>query len=100
LIGPRGPERPKFPVFSQLTSQGRNTEVRLTHRWREPDSNHRSRLVRRTKPAARFERTPAEIRGPAPRIGEHSVIILADLGLEAAEIERLAAEKIVRLVKT
>jgi crotonobetainyl-CoA:carnitine CoA-transferase CaiB-like acyl-CoA transferase len=57
-------------------------------------------LVRQPKPAARFDRTPAEIRGPAPRIGEHSAIILAELGLEATEIERLAAEKIVRLVKT
>ena len=56
--------------------------------------------VRQPKPAARFDRTPAEIRGPAPRIGEHSAIILAELGLEAAEIERLAAEKVVRLVKT
>jgi crotonobetainyl-CoA:carnitine CoA-transferase CaiB-like acyl-CoA transferase len=55
--------------------------------------------VRQPKPAARFDRTPAAIRGPAPRIGEHSAIILADLGLETAEIERLAAEKIVRLVK-
>ncbi len=57
-------------------------------------------LVRQPKPAARFDRTPAEIRGPAPRIGEHGAVILAELGLEAAEIERLAAEKIVRLVKT
>jgi crotonobetainyl-CoA:carnitine CoA-transferase CaiB-like acyl-CoA transferase len=57
-------------------------------------------LVRQPKPAARFDRTPAEIQGPAPRIGEHSAIILAELGLEAGEIERLAAEKIVRLVKT
>jgi crotonobetainyl-CoA:carnitine CoA-transferase CaiB-like acyl-CoA transferase len=56
--------------------------------------------VRQPTPAARFDRTPAEIRGPAPRIGEHSAIILAELGLEAAEIERLAAEKVVRLVKT
>ena len=56
--------------------------------------------VRQPKPAARFDRTPAEIRGPAPRIGEHSAIILAELGLEAAEIERLAAENVVRLVKT
>ena len=55
--------------------------------------------VRQPKPAARFDRTPAVIRGPAPRIGEHSAIILAELGLETAEIERLAAEKIVRLVK-
>jgi crotonobetainyl-CoA:carnitine CoA-transferase CaiB-like acyl-CoA transferase len=55
--------------------------------------------VRQPKPAARFDCTPAEIRGPAPRIGEHSAILLAELGLEAAEIERLAAEKIVHLVK-
>jgi crotonobetainyl-CoA:carnitine CoA-transferase CaiB-like acyl-CoA transferase len=55
--------------------------------------------VRQPKPAARFDRTPAAIQGPAPRIGEHSAVILAELGLEAAEIERLAAEKIVRLVK-
>ena len=56
--------------------------------------------IRQPKPAARFDRTPAEIRGPAPRIGEHSAVILAELGLEPAEIERLAIEKIVRLVKT
>jgi crotonobetainyl-CoA:carnitine CoA-transferase CaiB-like acyl-CoA transferase len=57
-------------------------------------------LVRQPVPAARFERTPARIQGPAPRIGEHSAAILSELGLEAAEIERLATEKIVRLVKT
>jgi crotonobetainyl-CoA:carnitine CoA-transferase CaiB-like acyl-CoA transferase len=43
---------------------------------------------------------PARIQGPAPRIGEHSAAILAEIGLETVEIERLAAEKIVRLVKT
>lgn len=48
----------------------------------------------------RFDRMPARIQGPTPRIGEHSAAILAELGLEAAEIERLAAEQIVRLVKT
>jgi crotonobetainyl-CoA:carnitine CoA-transferase CaiB-like acyl-CoA transferase len=56
--------------------------------------------VRQPKPAARFDRTPAAIRGPAPRIGEHSAAILAELGIEAAQIERLAAAKIVRLAKT
>ena len=56
--------------------------------------------VRQPRPAARFDRTPATIQGPAPRIGEHSAVILAELGLEAPEIKRLAAEKIVRLVKT
>jgi crotonobetainyl-CoA:carnitine CoA-transferase CaiB-like acyl-CoA transferase len=57
-------------------------------------------LVRQPKPAARFDRTPAQIQGPAPHIGEHSAAILAELGLESAEIERLASEKVVRLVKT
>jgi crotonobetainyl-CoA:carnitine CoA-transferase CaiB-like acyl-CoA transferase len=55
--------------------------------------------VRQPVPAARFDRTPAQIRGPAPRIGEHSAAILAELGFGAGEIEQLAAEKIVRLVK-
>ena len=55
--------------------------------------------VRQPVPAARFDRTPARIQGPAPRIGEHSAAILAELGFEPAEIERLAAEKIVRLPK-
>jgi crotonobetainyl-CoA:carnitine CoA-transferase CaiB-like acyl-CoA transferase len=57
-------------------------------------------LIRQPVPAARFDRSPARIQGPAPRIGEHSAAILAELGLEAAEIERLATEKIVRLAKT
>jgi crotonobetainyl-CoA:carnitine CoA-transferase CaiB-like acyl-CoA transferase len=56
--------------------------------------------VRQPVPAARFERTPARIQGPAPRIGEHSAGILSELGLKAGEIEQLATEKIVRLVKT
>ena len=56
--------------------------------------------VRQPVPAARFDRTPAQIHGPAPRIGEHSVAILAELGFGTAEIEQLATEKIVRLVKT
>jgi crotonobetainyl-CoA:carnitine CoA-transferase CaiB-like acyl-CoA transferase len=54
--------------------------------------------IRQTKPAARFDRTPACIQGPAPRIGEHSAAILKELGFEAAEIKRLAHEKIVRLI--
>jgi len=56
--------------------------------------------VRQPVPAARFDHTPARIQGPAPRIGEHSAAMLVELGFEAAEIERLATEKVVRLVKT
>ena len=57
-------------------------------------------LVRQPKPAARFDRTPARIHGSAPRTGEQSAAILAEIGLEPAEIERLATEKVVRAVNS
>lgn len=45
--------------------------------------------VRQAKPAAQFSATPSEIRGPAPRLGEHSRAILAELGYCSDEIEKL-----------
>ncbi len=36
--------------------------------------------VRQPRPAARFDRTPARIGGPAPRIGQHTDAILAEAG--------------------
>ena len=45
--------------------------------------------VRQARPAARFDRTPARIGGPAPRIGEHTDAILAEAGYSLKEIERL-----------
>jgi crotonobetainyl-CoA:carnitine CoA-transferase CaiB-like acyl-CoA transferase len=53
--------------------------------------------VRQAKPAARFDRTPAQIHGPAPRIGEHTEAILAELGLDRTKIDHLIADKTVRL---
>jgi crotonobetainyl-CoA:carnitine CoA-transferase CaiB-like acyl-CoA transferase len=46
-------------------------------------------IVRQPRPAARFDRTPARISGPAPRIGEHTGEILAAAGYSAAEIEAM-----------
>jgi len=54
----------------------------------ETDHPHVGR-VRQTRPAARFERTPAEIRRPAPTLGEHSDEILREVGVPAEEIARL-----------
>jgi crotonobetainyl-CoA:carnitine CoA-transferase CaiB-like acyl-CoA transferase len=47
--------------------------------------------VRQPRPAARFERTPASIGGPAPRIGEHTDRILTELGFSENDIEALKA---------
>ena len=52
--------------------------------------------VRQVRPAAQFESTPAAISGPAPMIGEHTEVILAQLGYSAMEIEALKASDAVR----
>jgi crotonobetainyl-CoA:carnitine CoA-transferase CaiB-like acyl-CoA transferase len=47
--------------------------------------------VRQPRPAARFAETPAAIGGPAPRIGEDTRAVLAELGYAPGEIEKLVA---------
>ena len=56
--------------------------------------------VRQPVPAARFDQTPAAVQGPAPRIGEHTATILAELGFEQTEIEHLSMGKTVRIAPT
>jgi crotonobetainyl-CoA:carnitine CoA-transferase CaiB-like acyl-CoA transferase len=41
--------------------------------------------MRQPRPAARFEKTPAELRSPAPRLGEHTEAVLAELGITEEE---------------
>jgi crotonobetainyl-CoA:carnitine CoA-transferase CaiB-like acyl-CoA transferase len=51
--------------------------------------------VRQPRPAARFERTPAQIRRPAPLLGEHTDEILREIGLAPAEIAELRSSRVV-----
>jgi crotonobetainyl-CoA:carnitine CoA-transferase CaiB-like acyl-CoA transferase len=53
--------------------------------------------VRQPKPAARFELNEAVIAGPAPRIGEHSREVLVELGYDEGTINKMVADKAVRL---
>ncbi|MEO0437418.1 MAG: CoA transferase [Pseudomonadota bacterium] len=48
--------------------------------------------VRQARPAARFDRTPAEIRRPAPKLGEDSRQILMDLGYTSERVDSLIAD--------
>jgi len=47
--------------------------------------------IRHTRPAARFERTAAEIRGFAPTLGQHTDEVLLEIGLQRAELAELRA---------
>lgn len=49
--------------------------------------------VRQPRPAAQFDKTPAAIAGPGPRLGQHSREILAGLGYTAAEVDGLIADR-------
>src|SRR6202163_2191397 len=53
--------------------------------------------VRQPKPAARFEVNEAVIGGPAPRVGQHSKDVLRELGYSDADIERMIADRAVRV---
>ncbi|MCX7932218.1 MAG: CoA transferase [Rhodovarius sp.] len=47
--------------------------------------------IREIRPPVRFSATPAALRRPAPRLGEHGPEILAEAGFAPAEIAALAA---------
>jgi crotonobetainyl-CoA:carnitine CoA-transferase CaiB-like acyl-CoA transferase len=51
---------------------------------------------RYARPPTRFAATPASVRRPPPRLGEHSAEVLAELGYDAAEIAALEAKGVVR----
>jgi len=52
--------------------------------------------VRQPKPAAIFEVSKAVIGGPAPRVGEHSRVVLCELGYSDSAIDAMIADKAVR----
>jgi crotonobetainyl-CoA:carnitine CoA-transferase CaiB-like acyl-CoA transferase len=51
--------------------------------------------IRDTRPAARFDAAPHEPAPPAPRLGEHSAAILAELGFAEGEIAALRAAGVI-----
>ena len=53
--------------------------------------------VRQPKPAAQFAVNRTAIKGPAPRIGEHTRDVLRELGYSDTDVEKMIAKKSVRV---
>src|SRR6267142_2396829 len=77
---------PSAPVLSRFELL-HEAQVRENHILEEFESEKHGK-VRMPRPAARFDRTPAEIRTMAPFLGADNAAILGELGYGADEIAR------------
>ncbi len=50
--------------------------------------------VRYVRPTTKFARSPASVRSPAPRIGEHTRLLLREAGVKDTEIDAMIAQGI------
>ena len=55
----------------------------------------RGGALRQPRPAGRVEKTPASIRRPAPEVGEHTVEVLSELGLDIEAMRELARKGVI-----
>jgi len=72
---------------------------------RDPQINHRQMIVDTQHPthgrvrqvgvAIKLSETPGSVRSAAPLAGEHTDVVLRDIGMSAAEIAGLRAKKVV-----
>jgi crotonobetainyl-CoA:carnitine CoA-transferase CaiB-like acyl-CoA transferase len=85
---------PSAPVLSRFELL-QDEQVRENHILEEFETKDLGK-VRMPRPAARFDRTPAEIRKMAPHLGADNGAILRELGYDADKIARLENSRVVR----
>jgi crotonobetainyl-CoA:carnitine CoA-transferase CaiB-like acyl-CoA transferase len=84
-------------VVNTLETLLDDPQLRATGFWKTVEHPTEGTL-RMPDVATRYERTPGEIRRPPPRLGEHSVEVLAEAGLSRAEIDAMLAAGATRTV--
>lgn len=72
-------------------------QVRANNLIVESEHPHVGRM-RQPRAAARFERTPTELRTPAPLLGEHTEMVLREIGISAEQLAELRAAGVVASV--
>ena len=85
---------PHGPVNS-LDDLLTDEQLLATDFWKEFDHPTEGR-IRSPDVASTFSRTPGSIRRLQPRLGEHSVEVLSEIGLDAGEIAALLASGVTR----
>jgi crotonobetainyl-CoA:carnitine CoA-transferase CaiB-like acyl-CoA transferase len=85
---------PSAPVLSrfELLQEAQVRENQILQEFK----SEKLGKVRMPRPAARFDRTPAEIRSMAPHLGADNTAILSELGYSADDIARFENAKVVR----
>ena len=86
-----------MPVMPVSTKEMLLTDIQLMASgfWRMVEHPTEGRL-RMTDPPIRFSKTPSTVRRMAPRLGEHSAEILAEIGYNAQEISLLFEKNVSR----
>jgi len=72
----------------------RHPQVLANQTLFETDHPYAGRL-RQARPAARFSRAAFAPRGDAPRLGEHTLLVLGELGYSKSELAELAAAGVI-----
>jgi crotonobetainyl-CoA:carnitine CoA-transferase CaiB-like acyl-CoA transferase len=83
---------PCAPVLSRFELL-QDVQVRESGILEEHESATLGR-VRQPRPAARFDRTPAEVRSLAPSLGQDNQAILSELGYSREDVDRLRRERV------
>jgi crotonobetainyl-CoA:carnitine CoA-transferase CaiB-like acyl-CoA transferase len=71
-----------------------NAQVAANELIVESDHPYAGRM-RQPRPAARFDRTPSQLRRPAPLLGEHTDAVLTELGISLERLAELRAAGVV-----
>jgi crotonobetainyl-CoA:carnitine CoA-transferase CaiB-like acyl-CoA transferase len=83
---------PAAPVLSRFELL-QDSQVQENHILEEYQSMTFGK-VRQPRPAARFDRTPADVRELAPLLGADNAVILGELGYSGDDIARLERERV------